>query len=422
MSNTKDRLEWFREARFGMFIHWGLYALPAGTWNGIDTPWVSEWIMRKMKIPANEYANLAKKFNPVGFDARTWVKLAKEAGMKYMVITAKHHDGFAMFHSRISPYNIVDATPFGRDPLAELAAACGEAGMKLGFYYSQDQDWHEPGGSGNDWDTNSRTTFAEYLENKVKPQLRELLTNYGKVCLIWFDTPYSINEQQSRELKEFVHAIQPDCLVSGRVGHDLGDYGSLGDNVIPAEIPEGVWEGVGTTNDSWGYKANDRQWKSSRQLLRIMAELISKGANYLLNVGPDALGRIPEAARARLLEVGGWLRDNGEAVYGTGPSPFRYESSWGRITVRDNKLYLWLFERPESDLLLYGLRNKVSKASVLLSGQILDFAEQHMSVPDYHKLSIVLPEKKSGNLPEILAVETQGMIEVNEKSYDAADF
>lgn len=422
MSKVENRLEWFREARYGMFIHWGLYALPAGTWNGIDTPWVSEWIMRKMKIPANEYAALAKKFNPVGFDARTWVRLAKEAGMKYMVITAKHHDGFAMFHSRISPYNIVDATPFGRDPLAELAEACGEAGMKLGFYYSQDQDWHEPGGYGNDWDTNSRTTFAEYLENKVKPQLRELLTNYGKVCLIWFDTPCSINEQQSRELKEFVHAIQPDCLVSGRVGHDLGDYGSLGDNVIPAEVPAGVWEGLGTTNDSWGYKANDRHWKSSRQLLRIMAELISKGANYLLNVGPDALGRIPDAAQARLLEVGGWLLDNGEAVYGTGPSPFRYEFSWGRITVRDNKLFLWIFERPESDLLLYGLRNKVSKVSILSSDQILDFTEQHMSVPDYHKLSIVLPEKQGGNLPEILAVETQGMIEVNEKSYDADDF
>ena len=333
-------------------------------------------IMRKMKITIQEYAALFPKFNPVGFDARAWVKLEKDAGMKYLVITAKHHDGFAMFHSKVSAYNIVDATPFWRDPLAELVAACREAEIKLGFYYSQDQDWHEPGGSGNDWEVPAIPhTFAEYLENKVKPQLRELLTNYGPVAVIWFDTPYCITELQSRELKELVHSIQPDCLVSGRVGHDLGDYSSLGDNVIPAEIPEGIWEGLGTTNESCGYKVNDRQWKSSWQLLRIMAGLFSKDTNYLLNVGPGAAGRMPEVAQIRLREVERWLRDNGEAVYGTWTSPFR-----------------------------------------------LEFTEKHLSVSDYHKLAITLPEKKSGELPEVLMIETQDWIYVNKKSYDAAGF
>src|SRR5688500_3689898 len=228
------RMKWFRDARFGMFIHWGLYAVPAGEWEGKLIPGIGEWIMNRAKIPASEYELLTGKFNPVKFNAEEWVKVAKDAGMKYLVITSKHHDGFAMYDSKVSAFDIVEATPFKRDPLKELAAACQKAGIKLGFYYSQTQDWHEPDAVGNDWDwpDESKKNFSRYLEEKVKPQVRELLTNYGPIGLIWFDTPRTITKEQRQQLADLVHSIQPDTLVSGRVGHGVGDYDSAGDNQI----------------------------------------------------------------------------------------------------------------------------------------------------------------------------------------------
>ena len=226
-------LKWFTDARFGMFVHWGIYAIPGGTWNGMDTPWVSEWVMSKMQIPIREYETLAARFNPTCFDAEAWAGIARDAGMKYMVVTAKHHDGFAMFHSRYDRYNIVDATPYRADPLAALARACRQAGVRLGFYYSQDMDWHEKGATGNTWDfgagEKTPEAFDAYLQGKVRTQLRELLTHYGDVAVIWFDTTMRMSQSQCLSLKEFVHSIQPSCLVSGRLGNGLGDYGTLGD-------------------------------------------------------------------------------------------------------------------------------------------------------------------------------------------------
>ncbi len=231
-----DIHKWWREARFGMFIHWGLYAVPAGIWRGKDIPGIGEWIMHRAQIPVKEYEKLAGRFNPTGFNAEEWAQLAKDAGMKYLVITSKHHDGFAMFASKADPYNIVSATPYKKDPMKDLARACRKRGIRLCFYYSQDQDWHEPEATGNTWDWPKKTKrgFAEYLEAKVKPQLTELLTKYGPLGLIWFDTSRQITRAQSLDLKRFVHKLQPDCLVSGRVGNDVGDYGSMGDNQIPS--------------------------------------------------------------------------------------------------------------------------------------------------------------------------------------------
>ncbi len=487
---TGGRIGWFREAAFGMFIHWGLYAIPAGFWKGRaqGSGAVSEWIMSTLKIPVREYEQLANEFNPQKFDAKSWVDLAQAAGMKYIIITAKHHDGFAMFHSQVSRYNVVDATPFGRDPIAELAEECSRAGIRLGFYYSQDQDWHEPGGSGNYWDypkrrkdaveaiegsitwperwrvfapfatddglppmleipeqltLNGKTVpgtdvtfvdgkfdfdpllgpepprgrrhriayayttltveqetqltmgagadwwmqwyldgklvydtyqegggagnefkpialtnhvfnlkltpgkhvlmlrflsgaggadvatggpaelrkanwrpleggidpergFREYLDEKVKPQLKELLTDYGPVAVIWFDTPISITPEQSKELEDYVHALQPACLVSGRVGHGVGDYECLADNQYPDRVLEGVWEGMFTTNRSWGYKSDDHDWKTGEELIKILRRHEEGNANLLLNVGPDAEGVIPEPAAKALREVGAW--------------------------------------------------------------------------------------------------------------------
>ena len=246
------RLEWYRAARFGMFIHWGLYAIPAGEWRGQQIPGIGEWLMLRARVPVAEYERLAAQFNPVKFDAEAWASLAAESGAKYLVITAKHHDGFCMFKSNLTSYNIVDATPFGRDPMKELAEACRRHGIGFCFYYSQTQDWHHPGGDGNDWDYDeSARDFDGYVEDYVKPQVRELLTNYGPIGLIWFDTPKRMTSEQSRGLVDLVHQLQPECLVNGRVGNHLGDYASTRDNLIPLEqLVEMDWETPATINDT----------------------------------------------------------------------------------------------------------------------------------------------------------------------------
>jgi alpha-L-fucosidase len=346
------RLDWFRDAKFGMFIHWGLYAIAAGEWKGERIPGIGEWIMYRARIPVKEYEQLARQFNPVKFDAAEWVSLARRAGQKYLVITAKHHDGFCLFKSSVTTYNIVDATPFGRDPLKELAAECARQGVRLGFYYSQTQDWHHPGGDGNDWDYDEATKdFDGYIEHYVKPQVRELLTNYGPISVIWFDTPRRISFQQSKELVDLVHNLQPGCLVNGRIGNGLGDYAEARDNVIPERLVDQDWETPATINDTWGYKYYDENWKAPRDLIRKLVDIASKGGNYLLNVGPTAEGVIPQPSVERLLAMGEWLDVNGEAVYGTRPGPLQ-GLGWCRTTVKRaaaggaGRLYLHVFDWP----------------------------------------------------------------------------
>ncbi len=425
---TEHSLGWFKEAKFGMFIHWGLYSIPAGTWNGIDVPWVSEWVMRKLKIPLCEYEKLALRFNPVRFNAHKWVRTAVDAGMKYMVITAKHHEGFAMFHSKCDRFNIVDSTPFGKDPLAELAEECCKAGIRLGFYYSQDQDWHEAGASGNTWDFPDKTeeAFSRYLENKVKPQLQELLTNYGDVALIWFDTPNSIRPEQSGDLKNFVHSLQPACLVSGRVGNDMGDYGSLGDNQIPSYPLTGVWEGLGTMNESWGYNPGDNHYKTSTELISTMCELASKNANYLLNIGPTGEGEFPPEAVRRLRQIGRWMKVNGEAIYNSEPTPVptSFRPLWGNITVNGNNIYFSIFKVFGDAITVFGIRNQIRNVTVLGNDDIkLVIRQEHNQDLDYHKLTVVLPDRiKRVSLPFVIRLEANEKTSANPKSYGSADF
>ena len=257
-----------------------------------------------------------------------------------------------MFDSKLTNYDIVDATPFGRDPMRELAAACQKHGIRLCFYYSQTQDWHHPDGDGNDWDYYEvRKDFAGYVEDYVKPQVRELLTNYGPVGLIWFDTPKSMAPDQSQSLVDLVHQLQPECLVNGRVGNHLGDYASTRDNVIPAErLAEMDWETPATINDTWGFKRDDHNWKSVADLVRKLIDISSKGGNYLLNVGPTPEGVIPQPSVERLEGMGRWLELNGESVYGTRAGPI-HGLEWCRSTLRGNQLYLHVFDWPSDGVL-----------------------------------------------------------------------
>lgn len=415
---NEEKLAWWRQARFGLFIHWGLYALPAGVWKDQTVPGVSEWIMKRAAIPAREYEQLGASFNPVRFDAGEWVNLAKTAGMKYIVITAKHHDGFAMFHSACSDYNIVDATPFGRDPMKELAEACAREGIRLCFYYSHYQDWHHPDAGGNDWDYPEAEfkDFSRYMRAKGLPQVRELLTQYGPVGLIWFDTPGAITKEQSLEFAAAVRELQPDCLINSRLGHRIYDYRSTGDNMIPSEVWEEDWEVPATMNHSWGYKSTDDEWKDAKELIGQLLDVNRKGGNYLLNIGPRADGTLPEQGVRILQEIGRWMSANGEAVYGTVPCPpFPYVFPWGHITHKPGKLFLHFFQWRPGNKPLFGLRNRVRAAYLLRDpGQVITVIQHPADVAHHlHRLQLLLPEVTPDPVATVVVLEYEGELSID---------
>ncbi|MBL8994097.1 MAG: alpha-L-fucosidase [Spirochaetia bacterium] len=303
-----ERLQWFTEAKLGVFIHWGLYSLLAGEWEGkiMRGNGYAEQINSQMKIPNRDYARTAESFNPVSFSAEEWVRMIKEAGASYLVFTTKHQDGFSMFSTKHSDYNIVDSTPFGKDPLLSLSEACRKYGVRLGLYYSHARDHHEPGANwnthGNSWDFPAQTEkdFEHYFHSKVIPQVSELLAGYGAVSLMWFDVPYQIPERLSRELRKHVLDLQPNCLINSRIGNNCGDYLSMGDNVVPEKVILEPWESCVTMNDTWGYSKHDHHWKPAETIVRIFKEVTTKGGNLLLNVGPDGGGQFPKESIALL--------------------------------------------------------------------------------------------------------------------------
>jgi alpha-L-fucosidase len=421
-----QRLAWFHEAKFGLFIHWGLYAIPAGEWKGQPVAGIGEWIMNRAQIPVREYEQLAARFNPVKFDADAWVRLAQEAGMRYLVITSKHHDGFALFQSQVSPYNVVDATPFKRDVLKELSAACARHGLRLGFYYSQAQDWHEPNGAGNTWDfgPDKKKDFDQYLRAKAEPQVRELLSGYGPVCLVWFDTPQMMNVgDRAQRFADIVRTLQPACLIDGRLGAE-GDYKSTGDNAIPDRVMDGAWETPATINHTWGFKQDDDDWKSPGDILFKLCDIVSKGGNYLLNVGPTAEGVIPERSAEILRAVGRWLKVNGEAIYGTGRSPFGEEfgdhaanlrdgggkpvflarTDW-RCTTKPGKIYFILFRWYRGNFALPPFKNPVKQAYFLADPERQPLELQ--TAKDGAVL-VAIPRTQPNPVANVICVEIEG--------------
>lgn len=403
--DTSDcRTDWFRMSRFGMFIHWGLYSELAGEWNGYSYHGIGEWLQFRARISAADYAKIASRFNPREYDPRAWVALAKAAGMRYIIITSKHHEGFALYKSAVSAFNIVDATPYGKDALAELAAACREADMPLGFYYSQTQDWHEPDAFGNNWeDIQAKRNFDRYLEQKVLPQIRELLTGYGKVAFLWFDTPGAIDAAQSQKILQTVRELQPDCLVNSRIGNNMGDYQSLGDQEIPATAHAGMWETIDTHNDTWGYVATDSCWKGPREILTRLLRVVAKGGCYMLNVGPDGAGVIPPLSADILREVGAWLQQHADAVYGAGLSPLG-DFPWGTCTSNGARLFLHVFIwPPQGRLVVPGIfREKVNARMWSRQG-----GESLEVIPGENHIALNLPMHASSLLIPVIELECQ---------------
>lgn len=407
------RLAWWSDARFGMFIHWGLYAQWGCHYPGTNGELLnggSEHMMLHLKIPLVEYAKIANVFDPTNFNAAQWVSIAKNAGMKYMVITAKHHDGFAMFNSPSSDYNIVRRTPWHRDPVRELAEACRKAGLKFGVYYSLGRDWADPdvptrdGYRSNTWDYPDETkkVFARYFDRKVKPQIRELLTQYGPIAVLWFDTPEEISPRESRELVDLIHQLQPDCIVNSRVGNHQGDY-DVQEQKIPGSGDTTPWETCMTLNGHWGYFLGDEKWKSPKIVIHNLVDIISKGGNYLLNVGPTGQGVIPQGAVNDLNEVGAWMKVNGPAIYGSKPSKsLKALQAWGRVTENGNSIYLHVFEWPQDGkLVVPEWKGKVRSASLLASGEKLRTAYD----PD--GLEIIVPAVAPDPISTTIVLKTR---------------
>ncbi len=421
-----QRMAWWRAARFGMFIHWGTYAVPAGRWNGKEVKGPGEWIMYTTEIPVADYQKLPAQFNPTKFDADAWVALAIAAGMKYIVITTKHHEGFAMFKSAASRYNIVDDTPYRRDVLQQLAQAAHRQGLKLGFYYSQDQDWTAPGGAAlghGHWNPAQDGDFATYLHTKAIPQLKELLSNYGEFPdVIWFDSPTKdMTPQLASEIVALVNQ-HPKLIWNNRLGGGYpGDTETPEQEIPPRGFPGRDWETCMTINDTWGFKKDDTNFKSTQTLLLNLIDIASKGGNYLLNVGPDATGVIPPPEAERLQAIGRWLKLNGDAIYGTGPTPFGAEDGafsdtqkdanrkpvwipkWDwRATTKPGRIYISIFKWPQGALQLPAVAGRITKSYLLPDAQQrpLKFSQTEAGT------TVELPASAPDKIASVVVLET----------------
>lgn len=381
-----ERMAWWRDAKFGMFIHWGAYSIIGGERGEQIAGGGAEWAMDKLDYTIEEYEKFPNMFNPELFDADAWVTMAKNAGMKYIVITSKHHDGFALWDSKVSDYDIMDSSPFKRDIIKELAEACKKQGIIFCFYHSI-VDWHHPQAQGNLFpnynagqkdQTVVNPEFPKYFKNYLKPQVEELLTGYGDVGVVWFDGDWiaDYTTEMGKEFYDFIRDIQPNTIVNNRVdkgrmgmegmdmeGNFAGDFGTP-EQEIPATGIDSDWEACMTMNGSWGYKPSDHKWKSSEDLIQKLVDIVSKGGNFLLNIGPDGFGRFPAESIRRLNDMGAWTKANGEAIYGATASPYD-RPEWGRYTKKDGVLYAHVFDWPEDGKLVLNGDIKLKEASLL---------------------------------------------------------
>jgi alpha-L-fucosidase len=434
---SKDkRMEWWREARFGMFIHWGVYAQWAGVYHGHQQAHGgAEWIMNRCKIPVAEYQQRAKEFNPVKYDPDLWVRMAKEAGMKYIIITSKHHDGFALFDTKASKWNVVDATAYGKDLLKPLAAACRKYGMKLGFYYSQAQDWNNPGGAvsrklmregwpnpdsaaidaytlahNGHWDPAQETrTFDQYIDQVAVPEVKDLLTNYGDIAVLWWDTPTHMTDEAALKLQALLK-LQPNIITNDRLKRpDFPGDTKTPEQKIPtqSQLDGKDWETCMTMNGSWGYKSWDHNWKSAETLIHNLVDIASKGGNYLLNVGPKEDGTFPQESIDRLKAIGAWMKVNQEAIYATKASPIA-PFSWGRCTSKEGKnkttLYLTVFDWPtDGKLYIPALKNEIISAKLLVAGNV-------KVKSDNDGITISVPDKAPDSIASVIKIEVKGHV------------
>jgi alpha-L-fucosidase len=418
------RTAWFREAKFGMFITWGLYSVPAGTWKGKELKHAyGEWIEWALPIPHDEYAGIATTWEPKQFDADAWVKIAKEAGMKYLLITAKFHDGFLMYPSRITAYNIHDCTPWKRDPVKELGDACARQGLKFGVYWNHVYDWQHPNGVVPGGKVREGGNLDKYIDEVSLPQLKEMLVDHPQISFIWFDQGGNSSEstyERGKKFADLIRSIRPEIIFNSRLGAYPSDYISMGDNGLPSNIPAGVWESPCTINHTWGFKAQDTDFKSAAALVFNLVDVVSKGGNYILNVGPTGDGVIPAPEVERLQAMGAWLKVNGESIYGAGRTPFGDElggydpakkdskgravftakSDW-RCTAKPGKLYFIFFKWPGSAFEI-GVSSKVVKAYLLTDRQTLAFAQQTGG-----SLSVALPARAPDSPATVLCLELE---------------
>jgi alpha-L-fucosidase len=417
------RMAWWREARFGMFIHWGLYAVPAGMYKGEQIPKIGEWIMLRAEIPVEEYKAYAREFNPVNYDPEYWAQLARRAGMRYMVITSKHHDGFALFPSAVTDWDVEDATPYGRDLIGPLAEAARAEGLKFGLYYSQCQDWVHPGGSKSGfrwkaaetggpvyWDEAQVGDYNDYLRDIAIPQTGEILARY-QPDILWWDTPRGTRPEHAEKLIPLLRIV-PGIIHNNRLGGGFDGDTETPEQHIPATgFPDRDWEVCMTMNDTWGYKSYDDNWKSTEQLIEKLCDIVSKGGNFLLNIGPKADGTIPQESIDRLEAVGAWMDVNSESIYGTSPNPF-HRLPWGRATKKIHQdgatLYLQVFDWPANGrLAVPGLKNQPESVTLLAGGQPLNAQTENGN------LVIAVPENAPDPYVSVIKLEIKGDLDVD---------
>jgi hypothetical protein len=403
MKTHDARIAWWREARFGMFVHWGVYSYLGGTWQDQPIKGYAEHIQRILKIPIPVYREeVAGHFNPTEFNADDWIRTAKEAGVGYFIITAKHHDGFAMFDSKVNDYNVMKATPFKRDPMKELKAACQKYGVKFGFYYSQAFDWGDANAPGNDWDYDNPggdrgvhggrnwweshpellPKARKYVDEKAIPQLQELVRNY-QPDIFWFDTPSKLPDSENLRIMKAVRLAKPGVIINGRIVRSLGDYASTADR--PAEFAphEGDWEGIPTTNESYGWNRNDHSHKPPAHFIQLLAKATARGGNILMNIGPMGSGKMDPADLAILQGIGRWWQVNGESIRGTTRTPLPVQA-WGESTRKGNRLYLHIFDWPQDGhLVLAGLKSNLKRAWLLADAKCSGLKAEHLNALDW---------------------------------------